>query len=209
MGWYCDGSIHYGVVWDAGSYSIGYYKVVQGTGSKFLPKTSSMVQFDKNTAPVLQETSEWLPDRFQSRESLYYEKSSMPTGFIGVHQHDRCFFCSVHQYAGGGGGGGKERVEKFFFMWKQLLLFFIDPPSGEGTARPQTQQSLISYAAILCVVKQRFSPLRGDREQLSSRLQTHRAWVEKVIWTIVLVGLGLVTYWNSLCPRLEKWKLCR
>lgn len=133
-----------------------------------------------------------------------YEKSSIPTGFTGVHQHDRCFIVLYTNMA-----GGEQRVEKFFFMWKQLLLFFIDPLYGEGTACPQTQQSLISYTAILCVVKQRFSPLRGDREQLSSRLQTHWAWVEKGIWTIVFVRLGLITYWNSLCPRLEKWKLCR
>ena len=29
MGWYCDGSIHYGVVRDAGAYYIAYYKAVQ------------------------------------------------------------------------------------------------------------------------------------------------------------------------------------
>lgn len=29
MGWYCDGSIHYGVVWDAGAYYIAYYIDVQ------------------------------------------------------------------------------------------------------------------------------------------------------------------------------------
>ena len=61
---------------------------MQGTGSKLPSKTSSTVQFDKNTAPVLQETSEWLPDRFhsrdrfQSRESLYMRIVQSPQDLL-------------------------------------------------------------------------------------------------------------------------------
>ena len=108
------------------------------------------------------ETSEWLPDRFQSRdrfhsrESLYIMRRVQSSQDLFVHQYDRSFIVLYTNMAGGGGG----EVGDFFFMWKQQPLFFIDPPSGEGTARPQTQQSLISYTAILCAVTERSSPLR-------------------------------------------------
>ena len=144
---------------------------------------------------------------YKTAQENWSKKGREDTGFVGT---PTCppFHCSVHQY-GLGRRGGEGEVGEFFFMWKQHPLFFIDPPSGEGTAHPQTQQSLISwgYTAILCVVTEHFSPLREDTK--NSLLHTHRTWIEKGIWTIAFVGLGLVTYWNSLCPRLEKWKLCR
>lgn len=171
-----------------------------------------MIQFDKNTNPVFQETSEWLPDRFQSRdrfhshESLYMRRVQSPQDLF-VH-HWQLFHCSVRLYGEGAGGGGGEGGD-IFFMWKQLLLFFIDPPSGEGY-RPSSD-SAVPYLLPTqpFFVLSRNAPRHCERTQKNSWLQNHRTWVKKGIWTIVFVGLSLVTYWNSLCPRLEKWKLCR
>ena len=61
-----------------------------------------------------------------------------------AHQHAHRFVVLYTNMAGGGGGGEGGEIGEFFFMWKQQPVFFIEPSSGEGTARPQTQQSLIS-----------------------------------------------------------------
>ena len=169
-----------------------------------------MIQFDKNTNPVFQKTSEWLPDRFQSRdrfhshESLYMRRVQSPQDLF-VH-HWQLFHCSVRLYGEGGGG---ERVETFFSCGNNCFYSLSTHPLVRGTARPQTQQSLISFlhSHSLCCHATPLAIARGHKK--NSWLQTHRTWVKKGIWTIVFVGLSLVTYWNSLCPRLEKWKLCR
>ena len=126
---------------------------------------------------------------------------------ICLYTTDSCFIVLCAYMARG--GGGEERVERFFFMWKQLLLFFIDPPTGEGY-RPSSD-SAVPYLLPTqpFFVLSRNAPRHCERTQKNSWLQNHRTWVKKGIWTIVFVGLSLVTYWNSLCPRLEKWKLCR
>lgn len=169
-----------------------------------------MVQFDKNTDIVFHETSEWLPDRFQSRDRFHsherlYMRRVQPPQDLFVH-HWQLFHCSVRLY-GEVGRGGRRGWRIFFSCGNNCFYFSSNQPLVRRTARPQTQQSLISYTAILCAVTQRSSPLREDTK--NSWLQTHWTWIKKGIWTIVFVGLGLVTYWNSLCPRLEKWKLCR
>ena len=132
-----------------------------------------------------------------------YEESTIPTRFVCTPLTAVSLFCALIWR------GGKERVETFFFMWKQLLLFFIDPPSGEGY-RPSSD-SAVPYLLPTqpFFVLSRNAPRHCERTQKNSWLQNHRTWVKKGIWTIVFVGLSLVTYWNSLCPRLEKWKLCR
>lgn len=134
-----------------------------------------------------------------------YEESTIPTRFVCTPLTAVSLFCALIWR----GGGGEERVETFFFMWKQLLLFFIDPPSGEGY-RPSSD-SAVPYLLPTqpFFVLSRNAPRHCERTQKNSWLQNHRTWVKKGIWTIVFVGLSLVTYWNSLCPRLEKWKLCR
>ena len=133
-----------------------------------------------------------------------YEESTIPTRFVCTPLTAVSLFCALIWR-----GGGEERVETFFFMWKQLLLFFIDPPSGEGY-RPSSD-SAVPYLLPTqpFFVLSRNAPRHCERTQKNSWLQNHRTWVKKGIWTIVFVGLSLVTYWNSLCPRLEKWKLCR
>ena len=123
---------------------------------------------------------------------------------ICLYTTDSCF---IVLYAYMARGAGKRGWRNFFSCGNNCFYSFSTQPLVRGTARPQTQQSLISYTANLCVVTQRFSPLPEDTKNRWP--QTHRTWVEKRMWTIVFVGLGLVTYWNSLCPRLEKWKLCR
>ena len=134
-----------------------------------------------------------------------YEESTILTRFVCTPLTAVSLFCALIWR----GGGGEERVERFFFMWKQLLLFFIDPPTGEGY-RPSSD-SAVPYLLPTqpFFVLSRNAPRHCERTQKNSWLQNHRTWVKKGIWTIVFVGLSLVTYWNSLCPRLEKWKLCR
>ena len=133
-----------------------------------------------------------------------YEESTILTRFVCTPLTAVSLFCALIWR-----GGGEERVERFFFMWKQLLLFFIDPPTGEGY-RPSSD-SAVPYLLPTqpFFVLSRNVPRHCERTQKNSWLQNHRTWVKKGIWTIVFVGLSLVTYWNSLCPRLEKWKLCR
>lgn len=131
MGWYCDGSIHYGVVWDAGAYSIGYQNAAQQTGSKLLPKTSPMVQFDKNTAPVLHGNLRMAARSFSITWSfsltwkfIYYEKSSILTRFVCTPIWP-VFHCSVYQY---GGGGGEERLGIFFSCGNNSLYSLSTHP---------------------------------------------------------------------------------
>ena len=96
-----------------------------------------------------------------------------------------------------------------FFQVETTASILYRPTLWWGYRSSSDSQSLNSwgYTAILCVVTERSSPLPEGTK--NSWLQTHSNWAEKGIWTIIFVGLDLVTYWNSLCPRLEKWKLCR
>ena len=133
-----------------------------------------------------------------------YEESTIPTRFVCTPLTAVSLFCALRWR-----GGGGERVETFFSCGNNCFYSLSTHPLVRGTARPQTQQSLISFlhSHSLCCHATPLAIARGHKK--NSWLQTHRTWVKKGIWTIVFVGLSLVTYWNSLCPRLEKWKLCR
>ena len=127
---------------------------------------------------------------------------------ICLYTTDSCFIVLYAYMArwrgggGGGGGGGGRGWRNFFSCGNNCFYSLSTQPLVRGTARPQTQQSLISYTAILCVVTQRSSPLPEDTK--NSWLQTHRTWVKKGIWTIVFVdwassltGIHFVRAWKN------------
>ena len=134
-----------------------------------------------------------------------YKESTIPTRFVCTPLTAVSFFCALIWR----GGGGGRRGWRHFFHVETTASILIDPPYGEGY-RPSSD-SAVPYLLPTqpFFVLSRNAPRHCERTQKNSWLQNHRTWVKKGIWTIVFVGLSLVTYWNSLCPRLEKWKLCR
>ena len=93
-----------------------------------------MIQFDKNTNPVFQETSEWLPDRFQSRDRFHSHKSL----YMRRVQSPQDLF--VHHPPPPPRGG-----RDFFSCGNNCFYSLSTHPLVRGTARPLTQQSLISF----------------------------------------------------------------
>ena len=134
---------------------------------------SSMIQFDKNTNPVFQETSEWLPDRFQSRdrfqshESLYMRRVQSPQDLF-VH-HWQLFHCSVRLY---GEGGGRRGWRHFFSCGNNCFYSLSIHPLVRGTARPQTQQSLISFlhSHSLCCLATPLAIARGHKKTADCKI---------------------------------------
>ena len=132
-----------------------------------------MIQFDKNTNPVFQETSEWLPDRFQSRdrfhshESLYMRRVQSPQDLF-VH-HWQLFHCSVRLY---GEGGGRRGWRHFFSCGNNCFYSLSTHPLVRGTARPQTQQSLISFlhSHSLCCHATPLAIARGHKKTADCKI---------------------------------------
>ena len=192
MGWYCDGLIHYGVVWDAGAYSIGYHNAAQQTGSKFLPKTSPMVQFDKNTAPVLHGNLRMAARSFSITWSfsltwkfIYYEKSSILTGFVCTPIWP-VFHCSVYQY----GGGGGRRGWGFFFHVETTASILYRPTLwwGYRTSSDSTvpyllhSHSLCCHGTLLAIARRHKEQLTADSSNLS--------WERYLDNRLCRIGLG-------------------
>lgn len=73
------------------------------------------------------ETSEWLPDRFHSRESLYIMRRVQSSQDLFVHQYDRSFIVLYTNMAEGEGGGGGE-VGDFFSCGNNSLYSLSTHP---------------------------------------------------------------------------------
>ena len=137
------------------------------------------------------ETSEWLPDRFQSRdrfhsrESLYIMRRVQSSQDLFVHQYDRCFIVLYTNMA----GGGKERLGIFFhvettasILYRPTLWWGYRPSSDLTVPYLLHSHSLCCHGTLLAIARRHKEQLTADSSNLS--------WERYLDNRLCRIGLG-------------------